>query len=71
MLDSQIGLHTVSRQLRDWLHLANRDPAFGIYASTVTENIIPNATLYQSIGWGCLINFFYVVSILSPNTVLD
>jgi len=38
---------------------------FGLYASTVTENIIPNATLYQSIGWGCLINFFYV-----PGTVI-
>lgn len=29
---------------------------FGIYASTITDQVIPNASLYQNIAWGTLIN---------------
>lgn len=35
--------------------------AFGLYATPITDAADPNGTLYTSIGWGCLINFFYLV----------
>ncbi|ORY31398.1 phospholipid transporter [Naematelia encephala] len=46
--------------LYDWITYP-----FGIYATSITDVVIPNGTLYETIGWGCLINFFYV-----PGTVV-
>lgn len=36
---------------------------FGLYSTTITDVADPNGTLYTSIGWGCLINAFYIVSL--------
>ncbi|ORX40191.1 phospholipid transporter [Kockovaella imperatae] len=44
---------------------------FGIYASTITNEVIPNATLKQNVGWGCLINFFYVPGTLFGALIVD
>jgi hypothetical protein len=36
-------------------------PAFGMFAGDITVGAIgENPSLYQTLGWGCLINFFYV-----------
>lgn len=62
----QIGSHTVC--LNPALcHTDSSDQhsAFGLYSTTITDVVIPNATLYETIGWGCLINAFYVVSDLA------
>lgn len=42
--------------LYDWITYP-----FGMYAGDITEGAIGNnPTLYQTLGWGCLVNFFYV-----------
>ncbi|WWC95989.1 hypothetical protein V866_002856 [Kwoniella sp. B9012] len=46
--------------LYDWITYP-----FGLYATPITDAADPNGTLYTSIGWGCLINFFYI-----PGTVI-
>jgi len=33
----------------------------GLYSSSITSVADANGTLYTNLGWGCLINFFYVV----------
>lgn len=33
---------------------------FGMYAGDITDGANPNPTLYTTLGWGCLVNFFYV-----------
>lgn len=42
---------------------------FGLYSSVITGVADTEGTLYTAIGWGCLINAFYVVSILTPRSV--
>jgi MFS family permease len=34
--------------------------AFGIYSTTIVNQIIGDAPLYQSFGWGTVINLFYI-----------
>ncbi|EIW73646.1 hypothetical protein TREMEDRAFT_42464 [Tremella mesenterica DSM 1558] len=46
--------------LYDWITYP-----FGLYSTAITSVAVPNATLYETIGWGCLINFFYI-----PGTVI-
>ncbi|TXT07617.1 uncharacterized protein COLE_04541 [Cutaneotrichosporon oleaginosum] len=42
--------------LYDWITYP-----FGMYAGDITSAATgPNPTLYQTLGWGCLVNFFYV-----------
>jgi hypothetical protein len=58
----QIGLHIVCPIKTVCRRRSDHRSAFGLYSTTITDVVIPNATLYESIGWGCLINAFYVVS---------
>ncbi|KAL7421317.1 glycerophosphoinositol permease [Cryptotrichosporon argae] len=44
---------------------------FGIYSSSITDVANPNGTLYTNIGWGCLINAFYVPGTLIGAYVSD
>ncbi|TXT13503.1 hypothetical protein VHUM_00870 [Vanrija humicola] len=44
---------------------------FGIYAGTITDAVIPNPTLYQTLGWGCLINAFYIPGTVVGSFVAD
>jgi hypothetical protein len=43
-------------KITDWITYP-----FGLYSTSITSVVIPNGTLYQTIGWGCLINAFYLV----------
>lgn len=36
---------------------------FGLYSTTITSVADPNSNLYTVLGWGCLINAFYIVSL--------
>ncbi|WVO19205.1 uncharacterized protein IAS62_000483 [Cryptococcus decagattii] len=44
---------------------------FGLYATPITDAADPNGTLYTSIGWGCLINFFYLPGTLFGAFIVD
>lgn len=44
---------------------------FGIYAGTITDQVIPNPTLYETLGWGCLINAFYIPGTVVGSFVAD
>jgi hypothetical protein len=48
--------YTRASLIPDWITYP-----FGLYSTTITEVADPNGTLYTSIGWGCLINAFYIV----------
>lgn len=61
----QIGSHIVCPMQTVCRGRPNQRSAFGLYSTTITDVVIPNATLYETIGWGCLINAFYVVSDLA------
>ena len=39
---------------------------FGNYADVITAKAAPKATLYETFGWACLVNAFYV-----PGTVSE
>ncbi|WRT67676.1 uncharacterized protein IL334_004648 [Kwoniella shivajii] len=52
--------------LYDWITYP-----FGLYATPITDVADPNGTLYTSIGWGTLINFFYVPGTLAGAFVVD
>ncbi|WVQ80539.1 hypothetical protein IAT38_002644 [Cryptococcus sp. DSM 104549] len=61
-----LKLAAVSVSLADYLVLYDWITyPFGLYATPITNAADPNGTLYTSIGWGCLINFFYL-----PGTVV-
>ncbi|BEI82666.1 hypothetical protein CcaverHIS002_0305340 [Cutaneotrichosporon cavernicola] len=44
---------------------------FGNYADTITTKVNPNMSLYETIGWGCLINAFYVPGTLVGSLIVD
>jgi hypothetical protein len=45
-----------ARLIPDWITYP-----FGLYSTTITSVADKEGTLYTSIGWGCLINAFYIV----------
>ncbi|WWD18375.1 hypothetical protein CI109_102825 [Kwoniella shandongensis] len=52
--------------LYDWITYP-----FGLYATPITDVADPNGTLYTSIGWGTLINFFYVPGTVAGAFIVD
>ncbi|GFZ45318.1 Probable metabolite transport protein [Saitozyma sp. JCM 24511] len=44
---------------------------FGLYSSIITAEAVTDSTLYTSLGWGCLINFFYIPGTLFGAFIVD
>jgi len=44
---------------------------FGLYSTTITSVADTEGTLYTSIGWGCLINAFYIPGTLVGAFIVD
>lgn len=42
-----------------------------MYSSTITDMAAPNSTLYETLGWGCLINAFYIPGSMLGSFVSD
>lgn len=44
---------------------------FGTYSDVITKNAAPNATIYETLGWSCLINSFYLPGTIIGSFVSD
>jgi MFS family permease len=44
---------------------------FGMYSDTIVGRAAPNATFAQTLGWGCLVNAFYVPGTIAGSFLAD